>query len=273
MDDALSLRARLRDGARIVLVGGGVIGLEVAAAAVERGCSVTVIEAMPQVLAQVGSATISRYFAGLHRDRGVTVLTGVTAVKAVQGAIELSDGSQRPADLLVVGVGVEPANDLGAALGISSPQGIRVDRNGATELDGVYAAGDVALQWNRCSNRWMRIENWANAQNQAIATARSMLGQGELYDVAPWFWSDQYKTNLQVVGSLSEVEEVVRGDIARDRFSVVGLRDGEVVGAATVNSPKDMALLRRIVGARGRVARADLESPEFDLRRCLNKGN
>ncbi|WP_454644818.1 NAD(P)/FAD-dependent oxidoreductase [Bradyrhizobium liaoningense] len=271
VDDAVRLRASLREGARVALIGGGAIGLEVAAAAVERGCSVTVIEAASQVLAQIGSRVISEYFLKLHRDLGVTILAGVTAQRVAPEGLVLSDGSVCRADLALVGIGVEPATDGFIGSGISTPHGIRVDRRGATECEGVYAAGDVAVQWNRCADRWMRVENWANAQNQAIAAARSMLGQGEGYDSVPWFWSDQYKANLQVVGSLSNVTEIVRGDSAGGRFSVLGLRDGEIVGAATVNAPKDMAILRRAVAARVRVNRGDLENAEFDLKRLISK--
>jgi p-cumate 2,3-dioxygenase ferredoxin reductase subunit len=270
IDDALILRDALARGRRVVLVGGGVIGLEVAAAATERGCSVTVVEAMPDVLAQVGSPTISGYFNKLHAARHVTFLTGVTAVRSVPGGLEVSDGTLCPADFILVGIGVEPALDLASQLGLPSQHGIPVDRHGATELDGVYAAGDVALQWNRCCGRSMRIENWANAQNQAAATAKAMLGQDGGYDAVPWFWSDQYKVNLQVVGSLAGVEEVVRGDIGGDRFSVIGVRDGEIVGGATVNAPKDMAMLRRMVTLRKQPNRGDLEDPGFDLKRVLS---
>ena len=270
MNDALVLRDALEKGRRLVLVGGGVIGLEVAAAATERGCSVTVVEAMPGVLAQVGSSMISGFFRKLHAGHDVTILTGVTAVRLVPGALEVSDGTLCPADLILVGIGVEPVLDLASRMGLPCEQGIRVDRNGATELEGVYAAGDIALQWNCRCDRWMRIENWTNAQNQATATAKAMVGQDGGYDAVPWFWSDQYKTNLQVVGTLARVEEIVRGDIGSGRFSVIGLRDGEVVGGATVNAPKDMAILRRLVTMRKRPNRGDLENPGFDLKRALS---
>jgi p-cumate 2,3-dioxygenase ferredoxin reductase subunit len=269
MNDALALQGALVQGRRVVLVGAGVIGLEVAAAAVARGCSVTVVEAMPTVLAQVGSPAISAFFAKLHADHGVTFVMERTVQRGVPGGVMLSDGTFRPADIVLVGIGVEPVLDLATSLGFSSQHGIRVDRQGATELPGIYAAGDVALQWSRCSERWMRIENWANAQDQAAATARSMLGIGDGYDVVPWFWTDQYKVNLQVVGSLVGVEEIVRGDPASNKFAVVGLRGGEVIGGATVNSPKDMAMLRRLVMQRKRPNPADLQNPAFDLKRAL----
>ena len=269
LDDAVALRGMMSGGRRMLLVGGGVIGLEVAAAAVLRGCAVTVVEAAGDVLAQVGSATISAYFRTLHSARGVSFHLGLTAVANVEGGARLSDGSFCAADLILIGIGVEPSLDLARSLGLPLESGIRVDRSGATEIPGVYAAGDVALQWSHCAQRWMRIENWANAQDQAAAVAKSMLGGDQPYEPTSWFWTDQYDVNLQVVGTLNGVEEIVRGDAGSAKFCVIGLRDGEVVGGATVNSPKDMAVLRRLVGLRKRPPRSDLENPAFDLKRAL----
>lgn len=270
LNDALSLRGVIESSCRILLIGGGVIGLEVAAAAVSRGCSVTIVEAAEHLLAQVGARAISDHFKKLHVEQGVRILTGVTALRSISGAVELSDGSLNHADVILVGIGVQPSLDLARALGLRSSEGIRVDARGATELEGVYAAGDVALQWNRCGDRWMRIENWANALNQAGATAAAMVEQGKAYDAAPWFWSDQYATNLQVAGSFVQAEEIVRGDPDSGRFSVIGLRDGEIVGAATVNASREMALLRRMVSMSTRPDRASLEDPATDLRRLLS---
>lgn len=269
IDDAIALRGVMSEGCRVLLVGGGVIGLEVAAAAVSRGCRVTVVEAAGDVLAQVGSATISAFFRRIHSERGVSFQLGRTAVANVEGGARLSDGSFCAADFILIGIGVEPSLELAAAIGLPSQSGIRVDRAGCTDIPGIYAAGDVSLQWSRFTERWMRIENWANAQDQAAAVAKSMAGLDQSYEPTPWFWTDQYDVNLQVVGTLGGVEEVVRGDTAGAKFSVVGLRDGEVVGGATVNSPKDMAVLRRLVSMRKRPSRADLENPAFDLKRAL----
>jgi p-cumate 2,3-dioxygenase ferredoxin reductase subunit len=269
IDDSIALRDRMFAEERVLLVGGGVIGLEVAAAAVSRGCRVTVVEAAGDVFAQVGSSTISAFFRRLHADRGVSFLLGKTAVANVEGGVRLSDDTFCAADLILIGIGVEPSLDLACALGLPSASGIRVDRAGATDIPGIYAAGDVALQWSRFNERWMRIENWANAQDQAAAVAKSMIGLEQCYEPTPWFWTDQYAANLQVVGTLSGVEEIVRGDTAGTKFCVIGLRDGEVVGGATVNSPKDMAVLRRLVSMRKRPSRSDLENPSFDLKRAL----
>jgi p-cumate 2,3-dioxygenase ferredoxin reductase component len=271
IDDAMRLRQIMLPKSKIVLIGGGVIGLEVAAAAIERGCSVTVVEARSNVLAQLGSAFLGEYFANLHRMHGVVIRTGVTVVESRPGRLNMSDGSSCVADFALVGIGVEPAVGVAKGLGLSVSEGIRVDAFGATEIDNVYAAGDVTLQWNAFCGSWMRIENWANAQNQAVATAKSMIGMGQAYDAVPWFWSDQYRTNLQVAGNLNGVEHVVRGNPGHGPFAVVGLRDGEIVGAATINHPREMAMFRRAIAARARCERGDLENPSFDLRGLLRK--
>jgi p-cumate 2,3-dioxygenase ferredoxin reductase component len=270
LDDALRLREEMNEGCRLALVGGGVIGLEVAAAAIKRGCSVTVIEASPDVLPQIGSKATSAFVAKLHRDQGTKILTGVSVISSAEGVVQLSDGTKVSADLILVGIGVEPAPGLASLIDIPSSGGIRVDQTGETDIKGIYAAGDIALQWNRYADRWMRIENWANAQNQAAATARSMIGLVANYDQPPWFWTDQHEVNLQVAGSLAGTHQVVRGDVCAGRFCVIGFRDDEMTGAACVNSPRDMGLLRRAIAGRKRVNPGDVESPDFDLKRILS---
>jgi NADPH-dependent 2,4-dienoyl-CoA reductase/sulfur reductase-like enzyme len=154
-------------------------------------------------------------------------------------------------------------------LGLDVAHGIRVKPTGATAADDVYAAGDVAEQWSRCHDRWMRVENWANAQNQAIATAKAMAGGETVYDAPSWFWSDQHGANIQIVGNPAGGEEIVRGDVPGGRFITVSVRDGEVIGGIAVNSARDMAVLRRLVASRKPVRRDDLENPAFELKRSL----
>ncbi|WP_454621232.1 NAD(P)/FAD-dependent oxidoreductase [Bradyrhizobium cenepequi] len=269
IDDALELRRSLVQGSKVVLVGGGVIGLEVASAAIARGCEVTVLEKAERLLPQVGSPTLSAYLERLHSDRGVAICCNVSISGATAKGIALSDGRTIPADLVVVGVGVEPAVDLARQAGLKVDQGIRINSSGMTDIDGIYAAGDVAEQWSGWHGRWMRVENWANAQNQAIATARSMVGQDNSYAAPPWFWSDQFEANIQVIGHPGGADEIVRGDVARGRFTTISLRDGEVAGAVTVSSPKDMALLRRLAASRKRVNPSDMANPAFDLKQAL----
>jgi p-cumate 2,3-dioxygenase ferredoxin reductase subunit len=269
MDDALALRRALQPGKNVALIGGGVIGLEVASAAVARGCNVVVLEKAATVLPQAGSPALSRYAQELHSAKGVKIMCGVSIRQATAEGIELDDGTIVPADMVLVGIGVEASVDLAHQLGLQTPHGIKVDTSGATAIDGVYAAGDVAEQWSRCHDRWMRLENWANAQNQAIATAKNMAGETTVYEAPPWFWSDQYDCNIQIVGHPGGGDEIVRGNVARGRFTTLSIRDGEVVGGIAVNSARDMAVLRRLVASRKAIRRNDLENPGFELKRAL----
>jgi NADPH-dependent 2,4-dienoyl-CoA reductase/sulfur reductase-like enzyme len=269
MDDALALREALQPGKNVVLVGGGVIGLEVASAAVARGCHVVVIEKKVSVLPQVGSPTLSRYAQGLHAAKGVRVICGASIKQATNKGIELEDGTIIPADVVLVGIGVEASVDLAHQLGLNTDLGIKVDTSGATVIDGVHAAGDVAEQWSRCHDRWMRLENWANAQNQAIATAKSIAGEASVYETPSWFWSDQYDANIQIVGHPGGGDEIVRGNVVDGRFTTLSIRDNEVVGGVTVNAARDMSVLRRLVASRKPVQRNDLENPNFELKRAL----
>jgi NADPH-dependent 2,4-dienoyl-CoA reductase/sulfur reductase-like enzyme len=269
MSDALALRQKLHPGQKIVLVGGGVIGLEVASAAIARGCQVTVLEKADQLLPQIGSTALGQYLRHLHGSMGVEIVCGASIDTVTSGGLKLNDGRSVSADLVLVGVGVEPVTDLGRQLGLDTRHGIRVASTGATSIDGIYAAGDVAEQWSRCHDRWMRVENWANAQNQAIATAKTMAGGVTAYDAPPWFWSDQYDTNIQVVGNPAGGEEIVRGNAGSGRFVTISIRDGEVVGGIAVNSARDMAMLRRLVASRKTVRKSDMENPTFELKRSL----
>jgi p-cumate 2,3-dioxygenase ferredoxin reductase subunit len=269
MNDALALRRALEPGKTVVLIGGGVIGLEVAAAAVARGCKVVVLERANTLLPQIGSPALSRYAHQLHASKGVDIVCAASIKQVTSGGIELHDGRSFPADMILVGVGVEPSADIAHQLGLPLDQGVKVTQAGATAVDGVYAAGDVAEQWSRCHDRWMRVENWANAQNQAIATAKNMAGAQTIYDAPPWFWSDQYDANIQIVGHPGGGEEIVRGDVGQGRFTTISVRGGEVIGGITVNSARDMAVLRRLVASRKPVRNIDLENPAFELKRSL----
>jgi p-cumate 2,3-dioxygenase ferredoxin reductase subunit len=269
MDDALALRRALQPGKNVVLIGGGVIGLEVASAAVARGCNVVVLEKAATVLPQIGSPTLSRYAQDLHRAKGVKILCGASIKQATADGIELDDGTIVPADMVLVGIGVEASTDLAHQLGLQILHGIKVNTSGATAVEGIHAAGDVAEQWSRCHDRWMRLENWANAQNQAIATAKNMAGDATVYEAPPWFWSDQYDANIQIVGHPGGGDEILRGDIGNGRFTTLSIRDNEVVGGVSVNAARDMAVLRRLVASRKAIRRSDLENPDFELKRSL----
>ena len=271
IDDALALRAGLASGAALAIVGGGYVGLEVAAAARSRGCRVTVIEMQDRPLSRVVAPEISDVFTGVHREQGVTILTG-TSVSAFEGTgrverVVCSDGSTLDADLAVIGVGIAPEQELAAESGLDAAGGILVDQYGRTSDEAIYAAGDVANRPAPASGRRLRLESWQNAQNQAIATARAMLDKGEPYDEIPWFWSDQYDLNLQIVGAPAAWDRVIlRGKPAERRFIAFYLHDGVVVCANAVNSPRELRLARRLIEHKRPVDADSLADPDVPLK-------
>jgi p-cumate 2,3-dioxygenase ferredoxin reductase subunit len=271
LEDSAALRAALTPGKRVVLIGGGVIGLEVAASATKLGCKVTVVEALHRLLARALPDAVSDYLVALHGSHGVEFRFDVSVQSANAKGLVLSDGSRLEADLVVVGIGVQPCVELAKAIGAGNDEGIPVDVFGATFIPDVFATGDVAIQFSRWHGRSLRIESWANAQNQSIAVAANMLGQKTEYNAVPWFWSDQYDLNLQVVGDASghqAGDKVVVRNHVEGRFTTFNLRDGALVGAATVNSPKDMSALRKLVAALAHISPEDLQNPAVDLRRA-----
>lgn len=272
VDDALALRRHLAPGVRIAIVGGGVIGLEVAAAAIKAGASATVIEAAPSLLARALPPVVADFLKARHEQAGVAFRLGVAPVGLTAAGVALADGETIPADVVVVGIGVEPELDLARSLGVEIDQGILVDDFGRTSVTDVFAAGDVASRPCPWNGRVLRIETWANAQNQAAAAARTMVGEPMAYRDPPWFWTDQYNLNIQVVGhAAAPGTVVVRGDPATGRFSALTLAGGIVVGAVTVNAPKDMASLRRLVAAGRPLSAQEAGDTGFDLRKAATR--
>lgn len=269
IEDAVQLRQSLEAQARVVVLGGGVIGLEAASAAVQQNCRVTIVESEARLLARAFPACVSAFVEARHRERGVDFVFGTTVSAGTPGGVALSNGDVLEADVLLVGIGVEPVTDIAGAIGLPVQGGISVDAHGRTDAKNVFSAGDVALQWSACHSRAMRIETWANAQNQAATVAANMIGADRPYGDPAWFWSDQYDLNIQVVGDPTGDDVILRGDIEAGRFSVIALRDGMVAGAVAVNAARDMAMLRRLAGKPTTVARGDLESPTYDLRKAL----
>ena len=268
VEDALDLRRRLRPGLRLAVLGGGVIGLEVAAAAVKQGCSVDLVETAPRLLSRAVPPLVAEQLSARHTLAGVGLHVGRQAVGMADGGVILDDGRVLPADLVLIGIGVEPCVDLALPLGIANADGIRVDAQGRTAQPGIFAIGDVARQWSRWHGRWLRVETWANAQNQALATAATLLGRDQPYADAPWFWSDQYDLSLQVCGDATAGEMVVRGD-PQGAFATIHLVDGHINGATSINAPGEMAALRRLVTARAAINADQLADPGFNLRRAV----
>lgn len=271
IEDALRLRQTFHNQAATVIVGGGVIGLEAACAAAKHGCRVTVVENESRLLARAFPAIISDIVLEKHRGQGVDFIFGATVTGASPSGVQLSNGQSIPADVVLVGIGVEPMTAVAEQIGLPTVGGIATDARGRTAAPDAFCAGDVALQWSHCHDRHIRVETWANAQNQAISVARNMIGDAAEYTDPSWFWTDQYDLNIQVAGDMLNCDHVLRGDPRSGRFSVIALRDAEIVGATSVNSAKDMAMLRRLIAARARPDRSYLASAAYDLRGVLKR--
>jgi len=269
VEDALRFRKSVEQQSRILIVGGGVIGLEAACAAAKNGCRVTVIESEERLLARAFPAMVSDFVAARHRSHGVEFIFSATVTGATHHGVRLSNGVEIKADIVLIGIGVEPVPTVAERLGLPSAGGIAVEACGRTAAPGVFCAGDAALQWSRCHGRAIRVETWANAQNQAISVAGNMIGESRDYNDPPWFWTDQYDLNIQVTGDMLDSDHIVRGDPQSGKFAVIAMRGTEVAGALSVNAAKEMAMLRRVIAANARPSRADLESPAYDLRRAL----
>jgi p-cumate 2,3-dioxygenase ferredoxin reductase subunit len=269
VEDAFRFRRHIEVRSRIVIVGGGVIGLEAACAAAKNGCRVTVIESEARLLARAFPKQISDLVADRHRSHGVEFIFGTTITDSTSSSVRLSNGAEIATDLVLVGIGVTPSSRLAERINLPAAGGVAVDACGRTAAPDIFCAGDAALQWSRCHGRAIRIETWANAQNQAIAVAANMIDGIKEYNNPPWFWTDQYDLNIQVAGDMRDADHIPRGDPGSAKFSIVALRGGEVVGALAVNAAREMAVLRRIIAANAKPSRANLESPSYDLRAAL----
>ncbi|MTH99269.1 NAD(P)/FAD-dependent oxidoreductase [Roseibium sp. RKSG952] len=238
---------------KLVIVGGGYIGLEVAAVARELGKDVSVVEAQDRVMKRVVSPIISEFYTDLHREKGVVLHldTGIEAIEgrdAVEG-VRLSNGETIPADLVLIAVGAVPNDHLAEEAGLDADDGILVDGAGQTSDESIYAAGDCTRFHSSRYGRSIRMESVQNAIDQAKAVAQSIMGQEVDYDPLPWFWSDQYHVKLQIAG-LSEGydDTVVAGDLKTAKFYVAYLRDGNLIAVDSINSPRSHMMARRVIG-------------------------
>jgi NADPH-dependent 2,4-dienoyl-CoA reductase/sulfur reductase-like enzyme len=256
VEDNRRLRDAFASVGRIVIIGGGWIGLEVAAAARTAGVEVAVVEMQDQPLLGVLGPEVARVFADLHREHGVDLRlgVGVDGIEAkADGAsvVRLADGTTLPADLVVVGIGAQPEVGLARAAGIAVGDGVLVDAWLRTSDPYVFAAGDLAGHDHPVLRRRLRVEHWDNAIHQARAAARVMLGGDDAYDRLPYFFTDQYDLGMEYVGSVGPKgsdEVVLRGDVGARVFSAFWLQDGRVVAAMHANDWDLIDPIRGIVG-------------------------
>ncbi|MCC7274476.1 MAG: FAD-dependent oxidoreductase [Alphaproteobacteria bacterium] len=252
LDDALALRRDLAAASRVAIVGGGIIGLEIAAAS-SSGRQVTVIEPQPRVMARATAPAVSDYFERRHREAGVTFLFGATIADAARNeagwTLRLSQGPDLIADIVVVGVGVLPNTELAAAAGLEvAPGGIVVDAHGRTGDPHIFAAGEVALHVNTRHGRHERQETWAHAAAHGAHVGRSLLAPDEGYAETASYWTDQYDINLQAWGTPIGETDIVRGDPAGGKFLVFHIVGGAIAGVSAVNAVRDLRTAKKLLG-------------------------
>jgi 3-phenylpropionate/trans-cinnamate dioxygenase ferredoxin reductase subunit len=276
--DVEALRPELIAGRRLVIVGGGYVGLEVAAVAIKRGLAVTVLEGMPRVLARVTAPELSAFYERFHREAGVDIRTGVAVTgfepgpdRARVGAVLSGAGETIGADLVLIGIGLIPNTELAERAGLVVDGGIVVDQQSRTNDPDIYAIGDCAMHANHgFLQRKVRLESVPNALEQARAAAAAITGRPIPPAVAPWFWSDQYELKLQMVGLSDGYEKIViRGAPESASFTAFYLRDGKVIAADAVNRPGEFMAAKRFIGDRMSVSADDLADESVPLKKLM----
>ncbi len=253
LDDVDRIRKYAGKGKKAVIVGGGYIGLETAAALRKLGMEVTVLEALPRVLQRVTAPEISNFYQRVHQEEGVEIFTD-TAVEALHGegdvqSVHCEGGRTLDADLVIIGIGIIPETELAEEAGLEVDNGIVVDEYARTSDHDIVAAGDCTFHYNPIYDRKLRLESVQNAVDQAKVAAATLCGKLEAYNALPWFWSDQYDLKLQIAGLSQGFDQViVRGDLESARsFAAFYLQNGQLIAVDAVNRPKDFMVSRRAI--------------------------
>ena len=274
--DVDRMMAELPGVTRAVVIGGGYIGLEAAAVLAKLGKHVTLLEALPRVLARVAGPDLSAFYEAEHRAHGVDLRTGA-AVDCIEGdgtratGVRLADGSVLGCEMVIVGIGIVPAVEPLLAAGAEGGNGVEVDAHCRTSLPDVFAIGDIAAHENAFADGGrIRLESVQNANDMATVVAKAIAGEPAAYHAVPWFWSNQYDLKLQTVGwSAGHDEAVTRGDPATRSFSVVYLKGGRVVALDCVNATRDYVQGRALVVAGAAPDRAKLADAGVPLKELV----
>lgn len=273
VDNVEAMRSHFAAGKRLVIIGAGYIGLEVASVARKCGLQVTMLEAADRVLARVTAPEVSAFYAKLHEEHGVDIRTGVQIAQVAldsAGAIswlETSDGARIEADLVIAGIGVVPNQELADEAGLTIDNGVATDEFLRTSDPAIYAIGDCSSHPSQVYGRRIRLESVPNALEQSRIVASNVCGNAKPYHSVPWFWSDQYELKLQMAGLSQGYDEVVlRGEPQAKSFAVFYLRDGAIIAADCVNRPLDFVPLKKLVAARALIARGTLADESVPLK-------
>lgn len=270
--DVENIRAQCVQGKRAVIVGGGFIGLEVAAVLVKLGLKVTVLEGLARVLARVTAPEVSAFFERMHREAGVDLRTDVQ-IESFDGKpcithLTLGDGTRIETDFVVIGIGILPNVELAQDAGLEVDNGIVVDEFTRTSDENIVAAGDCSNHPNAHFGRRLRLESVQNAMEQGRCAARNLMGRSEPYQMVPWFWSDQYDLKLQMVGLSNGFDQIVlRGDPKTQRnFAAFYLKQGQVIAADAVTRPLEFMLAKKIVAMKLKLDPAQLADETVPLK-------
>jgi 3-phenylpropionate/trans-cinnamate dioxygenase ferredoxin reductase subunit len=275
LEDARAIRARLAGVPRVLCIGAGVIGLEIASSARARGCAVTVLEALPRAMGRAVSPEGAAFIEALHRDAGVALHFEVIVDRLDRAdggvAVTCRDGRLFEADVVVAGVGMQRNLALAEAAGLALEGAIVVDECGRTSAPDIYAAGDVTAFPHPLFGKRLRLESWRHAQNHGIAVGKAMCGDSTPYDDVPWFWTDQHGVNLQVAGLPADAARtVVRQGGAPGAFVAVHLADdGRVIGVTAANNPREIRAGQALIKSRKVVDEAKLADASMPLQRLM----
>jgi len=272
--DVSPIREGFKPGARVVIIGGGYIGLETAATCRKKGCEVTVLEMADRIMNRVVAPSVSQYFALEHRAQGVNILCDTRVVR-LEGAgkverVVCADGSSHAADLVVVGVGAIATTQLASEAGLACDNGIIVDEYCRTSDASIYAAGDCTNHPSLRFGRRVRLESVDNAFEQAKTAALNMLGRQVTHDRVPWFWSDQFDNKLLIVGLSQDYDQqVLRGDPASRSFSVCYLKGRELLAVEAINHSKDYMAARKLIAERALLNPEKLADNQVALKEAI----
>jgi 3-phenylpropionate/trans-cinnamate dioxygenase ferredoxin reductase subunit len=272
--DVGAIREGLKAGARVVIIGGGYIGLETAATARKLGCIVTVLEMADRVMNRVVASGVSEYFAHEHRTQGVKLVCNTRVVRLEgSGAVErvvCADGSSYEADVLIVGVGAIPNVELAVESGLECDNGIVVDDHCRTGDPAIFGAGDCTNHPSLRFGMRVRLESVDNAFEQGKAAALNMLDKPTVHDRVPWFWSDQFDNKLLIVGlSQGFDQQVTRGDPATRAFTICYLKGGELIAVEAINHSKDYMAARKMIAERASPQADKLADPRVALKETV----
>ncbi len=266
--DAERLRLSMHPGGHLVIIGGGYIGLEVAASATAFGMKVTVIEREARVLARVASEPLSAFFTRYHRDHGVDIVTDAAVASVDAGGVHLADGRRFPCELVLVGVGAVPCDALAQAAGLDCAGGVLVDLEARTSDPAILAIGDVTMRpLPLYENRRARLESVPNALEQAKQAVAAILGLPPPKPEVPWFWSDQFGAKLQIAGLPFDVDDVVvRGDPSAPGFAVFHLKGDVVRAVEAINSAPEFMIGKQLIGKQTRISRDRLADRHYSIK-------